>query len=216
MSETKRFDEKAKDWDANPVRIEKLSRICVFCGSSPGLRPEYGQSARELGACLAARGIDVVYGGAGIGLMGDLANAALEGGGKVEGVIPESIVDKVGHGRLTELRIVPTMHDRKQLMYDLSDAFIALPGGTGTLEEVFEIITWAQLGFHTKPCGLINSCGYFDYLLRFMEHAVEQRFVKRSHLDMLLVGNNGEELLEKFTRYLPPSTEKWYETGTDA
>ncbi len=194
----------------NRENMHNITSICVNAGSSPGLLAEYGQVARELGKCLAAHGITIVFGGADVGLMGDMANSALANGGKVIGVIPEAIVEKIGHDSLTELHVVPSMHERKKLMFELSDGFIALPGGMGTLDEIFEVLTWAQLGFHSKPCGLLNVCGYFDDLLRFLEHSVNQQFVKREHRDMLLVGECGDELLEKFRRYQRPATEKWF------
>src|SRR6187549_1487199 len=148
-----------------------MMRVCVFAGSSSGSRPEYRTAAEDLGRELAARGIELVYGGAHVGLMGGVADAVLAGGGRVTGVIPKALVDKeVAHTGLTDLRIVASMHQRKALMVDLSDAFIALPGGWGTLDEMFEILTWAQLGLHRKPCGLLNVQKYFDRLLAFLDH----------------------------------------------
>ncbi len=184
-------------------------RICVNCGANPGRLPAYRDSARQLGAQLAKQGIEIVYGGADVGLMGEVANAALEGGGKVIGVIPEGMHERVGHKRLTELHVVSTMHHRKQKMFDLADAFIALPGGMGTLEEVFEILTWAQLRYHAKPCGLLNVEAYFDPLLEFLDHAVRQRFIKIEHRQMLIVGGSPAELLEKFRQHRVPDVEKW-------
>jgi uncharacterized protein (TIGR00730 family) len=147
-----------------------MKRICVFAGSSAGVRPEYLRAAADLGTVLAARGIELVYGGARVGMMGAVAGAVLAGGGRVTGVIPQALVEKeVAHDGLTELRVVTSMHQRKALMADLSDAFIALPGGWGTLDEMFEILTWAQLGLHRKPCGLLNVSGYFDRLLAFLD-----------------------------------------------
>jgi uncharacterized protein (TIGR00730 family) len=147
-----------------------MKRICVYCGSSSGSRSEYQDTAAYLGQCLAEKGIGIVYGGAEVGLMGAVASSALNRGGEVIGVIPELFADKVKHNQLSQLHIVPTMHARKKKMFDLSDGFIALPGGIGTIEEVFEILTWAQLGYHEKPCGILNVCGYFDNLIEFLEH----------------------------------------------
>ncbi len=186
-----------------------LKRICINCGSSSGLLPEYRESARSLGRQLVEEGLDIVFGGADVGLMGEVTNSALACGGKVIGVIPEAIAGKVGHERISELHVVPSMHERKKLMFELSDAFIGLPGGLGTLEEIFEILTWAQLGFHTKPCGLLNLCGYFDRLLEFLDHSVEQRFVKQAHRDMLLVAESPSELLTQFRLYRAPRVDKW-------
>jgi uncharacterized protein (TIGR00730 family) len=187
-----------------------MHRICVFAGSSPGARPEYGLSAQELGRALARRGLGVVYGGARVGLMGALADTVLAGGGRVTGVIPERLVTKeIAHDGLTELRVVASMHERKAVMNDLADAFIALPGGWGTLEEFFEVLTWAQLGLHRKPCGLLNVHGYFDGLLSFIDHTVDERFVRSHHRAMVLVSSSPDELLRQFDAYVPPVVEKW-------
>ncbi len=188
----------------------KLSRICVYCGSNPGSKPEYLHAARALGSYLAQENIEIVYGGAGVGIMGAVASAAMENGGKVIGVIPEFFSDKVGHKSLTETHVVKTMHERKQLMFDLSDAFVALPGGVGTLEEIFEVLTWAQIGSHSKPCGLLNIEGYFDLLLNFLDHSVEQQFVKQEHRDMLLSASTHTKMLEIFRNYRPVQAEKWF------
>ena len=179
----------------------KIKNICVNCGSNTGTRPEYLKAAVDLGRYMAENHIGLVYGGAGVGLMGAVASSAMEKGGNVIGVIPESFADRVGHENLTELHIVSTMHERKTLMFDLSDGFIALPGGMGTIEEVFEILTWAQLGFHTKPCGLLNICGYYDNILAFLDNAVEQQFVRQEHKDMLLVDVDPESLINRFKSY---------------
>ena len=186
-----------------------LRRICVNCGSNPGLLPEYTAVARELGGHLASEGVGIVYGGADVGLMGAVADAALAAGGHVIGVAPRAIADRVGHQRLSELRVVDTMHERKSLMFGLADAFIALPGGSGTLEEVFELLTWAQLRMHAKPCGLLNAAGYYDGLLRFLDHAVEQRFLRAEHRRMLLVSDTARDMLEQLRAYRPPTVEKW-------
>lgn len=186
-----------------------MKRICVNCGSNPGTRPEYMESAKQLGESLAKQKIELVYGGADVGLMGEVATASMKNGGNVIGVIPKSFADKVAHNDLSELHIVDSMHERKSKMFELSDGFIALPGGMGTMEEVFEIMTWAQLGFHEKPCGLLNICGYFDKLLEFLDYAVTQRFVRQEHRNMLLVENNITKLLVQFENYEVPKVEKW-------
>lgn len=187
-----------------------MDRICVFAGSSPGARPEYAIAAQELGRALVARGLGLVYGGARVGLMGAVADTVLAGGGLVTGVIPEGLVTKeIAHDGLTELRVVASMHERKAMMNDLADGFIALPGGWGTLEEFFEVLTWAQLGLHRKPCGLLNAHGYFDRLLSFIDHSVGERFVRSQQRSMVLVANSPDELLRQFDAYVPPVVEKW-------
>ena len=176
-----------------------MKSICVFCGSSPGTQPEYTASARKLGALLAARGLTLVYGGCNVGMMGQIANAVLENGGAVTGVIPQAIADmEVAHTGLNDLRIVDSMHTRKALMAKLSDGFIALPGGLGTLEEFVEVLTWAQLGFHAKPCGLLNPCGYYDNLLDFISHTADQEFIQPAHRELILVEENPAALLDRF------------------
>ena len=187
----------------------KIKNICVNCGSNTGVRPEYLKAAVDLGKYLAQNNIGLVYGGAGVGLMGAVASSAMESGGKVTGVIPESFADRIAHDNLTELHVVSTMHERKTMMFDLSDGFIALPGGMGTIEEIFELLTWAQLGFHTKPCGILNICGYYDSVLAFLENAVTQRFVRQEHKDMLLVDVDPKGLIEKFNNYEVIPIEKW-------
>jgi uncharacterized protein (TIGR00730 family) len=192
-----------------------MKRVCVFAGSSAGVRPEYMAAATDLGRVLAARGIGLVYGGARVGLMGAVADAVLTGGGEVTGVIPRSLVEKeVAHSGLTELRVVTTMHERKALMADLSDAFIALPGGWGTLDEMFEILTWAQLGLHRKPCGLLNVLGYFDRLLSFLEHTMEQGFVRREYGSLLAVSDGPAALLDALQSQTPPVVEKWIDLAS--
>lgn len=187
-----------------------MKRICVFCGSSAGRSQEYRLAAVGLGKLLAQRGIELVYGGAAVGLMGAVADAALAAGGEVIGVIPRALVDKeVAHTGLKDLRIVESMHERKALMAELSDAFIALPGGIGTFEEIFEVWTWTQLGDHRKPCGLLNVNGFYDKLLAFVDHVVEESFLKAAHKDMLLVGDRPETLLAKIADYEPPRDTKW-------
>ena len=186
-----------------------MNRLCVNCGSSPGSEPDYGDAARSLGRLLAAKGLELVYGGANVGLMGEVADAVLAEGGIVIGVIPRSFAHKVSHEGLTELHIVDSMHERKAMMFEMSDGFVALPGGMGTLEEVFELLTWAQLGLHKKPVGIVNIRGYFDSLLRFMDHAVVQQFVKQEHRDMLLVDQSPAGLLQQLGDYQAPDVEKW-------
>ena len=186
-----------------------MKRICVFCGSSPGARPEYLQAAKQLGHTLAYKGIGLVYGGAKVGMMGKIAEAVLEKGGEVIGVIPKELVKKeVAFNELADLRVVDSMHERKALMADLSDGFIALPGGLGTIEEFFEVVTWAQLGMHPKPCGLLNVAQYYDRLLDFLDHSVEEKFVELEHRSMILVDENPEKLLRKFETYHPPKIDK--------
>ena len=187
-----------------------MKRLCVFCGSSPGRKPEYLQAARELGRILASRNLALVYGGANIGVMGAIADAVLADGGEVIGVIPQGLVEKeIGHSRLSDLRIVHSMHERKSLMFELSDAFIALPGGLGTIEEFFEVLTWTQLGMHQKPCGLLNVCGYYDKMVEFLDHAVEERFIQPAHRTMALIDENPESLLNQLDAYRAPSVKKW-------
>lgn len=187
-----------------------MKRICVFAGSSPGANDAYRRSAIELGEALADRDIELVYGGGCVGLMGVLADAALARGGRVIGVIPHTLmVREVGHRALTELHVVDSMHERKAMMAELSEGFIALPGGFGTLEEMFEILTWAQLGLHGHPCGLLNVEGYFDSLLAFLDHSVEQAFVRDTHRAMLLVDDSPRSLLDRFAAYRAPVVAKW-------
>jgi uncharacterized protein (TIGR00730 family) len=187
-----------------------MKNVCVFAGSSAGSRSEYRQRAAELGRALAARGIGLVYGGARVGLMGAVADAVLAAGGQATGVMPAALVSKeIAHTDLTELRVVASMHERKATMADLSDAFVALPGGWGTWEEFFEVLTWGQLGLHRKPCGLLNVQGYFDPLLAFVRHSFDEGFVRREYGSMILVSDSSEGLLERLARYDAPSIEKW-------
>lgn len=187
-----------------------MKRVCVFAGSNGGKRPEYLAAARDLGRVLAARRMGVVYGGARVGLMGALADEALVGGTAVIGVIPEALVAKeVAHQGLTELRVVKSMHERKAMMADLADGFVALPGGWGTVEEFFEVLTWSQLGFHRKPCGLLNIAGYFDRLLEFVDHGVEEGFVRREQRSTISVAGSAAELLDVMAAYQAPVVEKW-------
>jgi uncharacterized protein (TIGR00730 family) len=187
-----------------------LKRICVFCGSSPGRSELYAASATAFGRLLAGRGIGLVYGGASVGLMGTLADAALDAGGDVIGVIPRSLVKyEVAHRGLSDLRVVASMHERKATMADLADGFIALPGGNGTLDELFEVLTWAQLGEHSKPCGLLNIGGYYSHLLAFLDHAVGERFLRPEHRAMLLVESAPDAILDRLEAYRAPKIGKW-------
>jgi len=188
--------------------------VCVFCGSRPGKDPAYPDAARTLGRTLAERGIRLVYGGGHVGLMGIVADAALEAGGEAVGVIPRSLLDReIGHSGLTGLHVVGSMHERKALMARLSDGFVALPGGTGTLEEFFEVLTWAQLGEHRKPCGLLNVAGYYDPLLAVFDHMRDHGFLSERHRKMVLVAPEPGPLLEALTRYEPPATPKWIDSS---
>ena len=187
-----------------------MNRLCVYCGSSSGADAVYAAAARDLASLLVAADIELVYGGGARGLMGILADAVLAGGGRVSGVIPRALHDReVAHEGLTELHVVDSMHERKSLMAVLSDGFVALPGGFGTLEEVIEVLTWGQLRFHEKPCGLLNVCGYFDSLVAYFEHAQRQGFLRPQHRAMLMVANTPAELLDRFEHYRPPVVEKW-------
>ena len=186
------------------------NRICVFTGSSPGARATYAETARAFGRRLVERGHEVVYGAGNIGLMGELADSVLEAGGRIIGVIPEGLVRReVAHNGLSELHVVESMHERKALMAELADAFVALPGGLGTLEELLETVTWAQLGLHGKPCGVLNVGDFFTGLTRFLDHAVEERFIKPEHRAMLIVDDEMDRLLDRLATYSPPETEKW-------
>jgi len=184
--------------------------VCVFCGSSPGDRPAYTQAARLTASELARRGLHLVYGGGKVGLMGRLADAMLAAGGAVTGVIPHALVQKeLAHTGLTRLVVVDSMHQRKARMAELADAFIALPGGFGTLEEFCEVLTWAQLGFHDKPCGLLNVAGYYDPLLAFFDAAVARRFLQPEHRSMVLVEQEPGALLDRLATCSPPHLDKW-------
>ena len=188
----------------------KFQKICVFCGSNLGIRPVYRTAAEQLASLLVRRGIDLVYGGGNIGLMGVLADTVLASGGKVTGVIPESLMAReVGHRGLAELRVVSSMHERKALMSDLSDAFIALPGGFGTFEEFCEVVTWSQLGIHEKPCGLLNVNGYYDPLLRLFDNAVREGFLHPDNRALVLDAGDPEHLLEKMAAFEPTRAAKW-------
>ena len=195
--------------------MSEIRRLAVFCGSNPGARPEYMAGARAFGRLLAQRGIGVVYGGSSVGLMSAIAEAVLDELGDIIGVIPKMLVEReVAHKTLSDLRIVDSMHERKALMAELSDGFVALPGGIGTLEEFFEIWTWAQLGVHEKPCALLNIAGYFDPLLAFLDRAVEEKFVREVHRSMVIVESDPRALLAKFEAYEAPRVVKWINAGT--
>lgn len=187
-----------------------MKRICIYCGSSPGARPEYLEAARSLALELLDREIGLVYGGASVGIMGEIANTVIGHGGEVIGVIPHALAEKeISHQGLTELKIVGSMHERKAMMAELSDGFIALPGGLGTIEELFEVLTWSQLGFHKKPCALLNTQGYYNSLSQFLDHAVAEQFVKDIHRKMLLVEQTPGTLLDRMAEYTPPLVDKW-------
>jgi len=189
-----------------------MERICVFCGSNPGASAVYAEAARALGKKLAERGLGLVYGGGNVGLMGIVADAALAAGAEVIGVIPRALVDReVSHQGLTELRVVGSMHERKALMAELAGGFIALPGGIGTLEEWFETWTWAQLGLHAKPFGLLDVAGYYGQLLGFLDHVVAEGFVHPDHRSMVLVETDPGHLLDRMSAYIPPVVQKWIE-----
>lgn len=188
-----------------------MRRLCVFCGSSAGARPEYLAAAQTLGRALAERGVGLVYGGARVGLMGAVADAALAHGGEVLGVIPRALEEReIAHPGLTELRVVESMHERKAVMSDLSDGFVALPGGLGTLEELFEVWTWAQLGVHDKPCALLDVAGYYVPLLDFLDHGVREGFVRPAHRAQLLVDDDPARLLDRLALFRPtPTGRRW-------
>lgn len=176
-----------------------MKKICVYCGSSDGARPEYKQAAAALGRAMLEKDIDLVYGGASVGLMGKLADTVLKGGGRVTGVIPEFLLNReISHTGLTELVVVDSMHERKSMMADLSDGFIALPGGIGTMEELFEILTWSHLRFHNKPCALLNVAGYYDHLNAFMQHGVNQGFIRKKTGAKLIIKDDPKALLDLF------------------
>jgi uncharacterized protein (TIGR00730 family) len=187
-----------------------MKRVCIYCGSSPGSLPEYAAAARHCGTVLAERGLTVVYGGGNVGLMGTLADAALTAGGEVIGIIPRRMIAReLGHAGVTSLIPVDSMHQRKQKMADLADAFLALPGGIGTMEELFEAFTWLQLGLHHKPVGLLNVAGFYDRLMEFLAHMKEERFLKPQHFEALLVEDDVEPLLDRFARFNYQPDRKW-------
>jgi uncharacterized protein (TIGR00730 family) len=200
----------AADHACEATTLLEVKRVLVFCGSSPGLRPEYAECATELGRVLAARDLEVVYGGARVGLMGALADSALAAGGKVIGVIPGRLVEhEIAHAGLTKLHVVETMHERKALMAELSDAVIAMPGGSGTLDELFELFTWKQLGLHRKPIGLLDATGYWQPLLAFLKHAVNERFLRAEYLEDLQVERSAAALVDRLDAHQHRSYDKW-------
>jgi uncharacterized protein (TIGR00730 family) len=187
-----------------------MKQICVFCGSSMGASSQYKEGAQKLGRTLAQSNISLVYGGASVGIMGVIAESVLESGGEVIGVIPKTLQEReIAHPSLSELHVVNSMHERKALMSDLADGFIALPGGPGTLEEFFEVFTWAQLGEHGKPCGLLNINNYYAPLMSLFDHMTEQQFLHEEYRSMVITESESEELLKKFSNYEPPKVTKW-------
>ncbi|MFO1021215.1 MAG: TIGR00730 family Rossman fold protein [Planctomycetales bacterium] len=191
-----------------------MKSLCVFCGSRAGNEDQFRQDAARLGRMIAERGFRLVYGGGSVGLMGILADAALAAGGNVIGVIPEFLaVREVMHSGLADLRIVPSMHARKSLMADLSDGFIALPGGYGTLEELFEVITWSQLGLHRKPVGILNTAGYYDPLLHWIDASIQRDFLREEHRHFLVSHEDCSSLLDLLEKHQPPTVAKWLPTG---
>ena len=190
-----------------------MHRICVYCGSNTGVRPVYAEAAEDLADVLVRHDLELVYGGASKGIMGVIADKVLELGGQAHGVIPKMLVDKeIAHQRLTQQHIVGSMHERKSMMAALSDGFIAMPGGFGTLEELIEIVTWAQLRFHDKPCGVLNVDGYFDHLLSYLDHAQAEGFLRPENRRMLLSDADAGGLVRQFERYTAPQVDKWIES----
>jgi uncharacterized protein (TIGR00730 family) len=190
--------------------MRAMRRVCVFCGSSAGGDSAYSDAVADLARTIVGRGLGLVYGAGRVGLMGALADAALEAGGEVIGVIPRALVDReVAHRGLTELHVVGSMHERKAMMADLSDAFVTAPGGLGTLEELFEVLTWSQLGLHDKPCGLLDVRGYYDPMGDFLDHTVSEGFLRPDSRAMLLVGSEPGELLDRLAAWSPPDRRHW-------
>ena len=190
--------------------MPELSSVCVYCASSPGADAAFASAAASLGELLARRNVRLVYGGGHVGLMGTLADAALAAGGEVHGVITRALDEKeIAHNGLTSLRVVETMHERKAAMADRSDAFIMLPGGFGTFEEFFEVVTWTQLGVHSKPCGVLNIGGFFDPLVALFDSAVRERFVRTEHRDMVIVEAQASTLLDRLSEWSPVIVDKW-------
>ncbi len=190
----------------------KINSLCVYCGSYPGNNEQYCQTAKDIACVLAENDITLVYGAGSTGIMGTLSQTMLDKEGEVIGVVPKIFSEKAVRNDLTKLHITETMHHRKALMFELSDGMTALPGGIGTVEEIMEVFTWSQLGFHTKPVGLLNICNYYDKLIQFLDHAAEQGFVKDIHRQMILVDDDFESLLDKMRKYCPPEDDKWWLT----
>ncbi|HEX5095240.1 MAG TPA: TIGR00730 family Rossman fold protein [Acidimicrobiia bacterium] len=192
-----------------------MPRVCVYAGSNFGARPAYRAAAESLARAIVGRGMGIVYGGSDIGLMGAVADAGLAAGGEVIGVMPQALVDhEIAHRGLTELRITASMHERKATMADLADGFVALPGGVGTLEELVEIVTWAQLGLHAKPCGLLDVAGYYAQLQAFLDHAAAEAFIRPQHRALLLVEDDPDALLDAFESWRAPTVEKWIDRAS--
>ncbi|MHB9154281.1 MAG: LOG family protein [Endomicrobiales bacterium] len=183
-----------------------MKRICVFCGASSGKNEEYAAAARQLALLLVEQGVELVYGGGNLGVMGELSRAFMDAGGRVTGIIPRSLAHReVANRDITSLHIVSSMHERKKMMHDLSDAFIALPGGVGTLEEFAEMLTWSQLGIHQKPCGLLNVAQYYDHLIAFLDHAVSEDFIAREHRALIIIEKDPGRLLQLIREFRPPA-----------
>jgi uncharacterized protein (TIGR00730 family) len=187
-----------------------INKICVFCGSAHGSTTVYAEMAAALGKVLAERQIELIYGGAAVGTMGVIADTVLAAGGRVTGIIPKHLHSEVAHDNLTEIRVVDSMHTRKAMMLEMADAIIALPGGFGTLDEIFEALSWRQLGLHRKPCGILNVNGYYDQLIAFLDHAVAAGFIRQEHRDILQVAKSPEALLEMLDKYCHREISKWY------
>jgi uncharacterized protein (TIGR00730 family) len=195
-----------------PLGSQPVRRVCVYAGSNPGSHPAYADAAQALAHTMAERGIGLVYGGGKVGLMGVLADTILEAGGEAIGVMPRALIEReIGHRGLTELRVVDSMHERKALMAELSDAFVAVPGGIGTLEELIEVYTWSQLGIHDKACGVLNVRGYYDHLAALLDHAVAEGFLRPQHRAVLSVADEPAALLDRLAAYEPPAVTKWLE-----
>ncbi|OLL32822.1 Rossman fold protein, TIGR00730 family [Burkholderia sp. SRS-W-2-2016] len=194
-----------------------MKAVCVYCGSSMGAKPVYAEAARAFGRALVEADLALIYGGGKVGLMGVIADTVMAEGGRAIGVIPELLVDKeVGHNGLTELHVVPDMHHRKKMMAELSDAFVAMPGGAGTLEELFEVFTWAQLGYHGKPVALLNTGHFYEPLFRLLQHTIDEGFMRKTYLDMLQIDADPVALIGKLQRYQPPVSDKWAVVQSDA
>lgn len=200
----------ATDPSTQHLQVNIMKSICVFCGSNKGNNPLYSISAHKLGSLLASLNISLVYGGASVGLMGDIADVMIKNGGEVIGVIPKFLLEmEIAHKNLSKLHVVNTMHERKAKMEEIADGFIALPGGLGTLDEFFEILTWSQLGIHNKPCGLLNITGYFDKLIDFFDYSVSQGFIRKEHRDIIFTEDDPAVLINKMLSYTPKRVNKW-------